>query len=149
MVEGGESDVDELLNMLDEETIDVKSEAKVSDPRAEVFTSFLRPAPKKARLDHDGVTGRLAKATRTKRTGKSLVWSISPKGFSVYDDIQHKQYMVCNACVDAGNLRIAEFNAGGGSTSNPKNHLQRHHKPFYDQLLLSLLPVPRACGALE
>ncbi len=51
MVAGGESDVDELLNMLDEETIDVKSEAKVSDPRAEVFTSFLRPAPKQARLD--------------------------------------------------------------------------------------------------
>ncbi len=109
-----------------EKALDVNFGAKASYARSEVFTSSLNPsAPKKPRPGLDGVTDRLAKAKTIKRAGKSLVWSISPKGYSTYDDIQLKQYMVCTACLDAGNSRIAEFNSRGRSTGTASTSCSR------------------------
>ena len=112
-----------------------KPQAKACDPCGDAFTSLLNPtqAANKTRLDL-AASERLATLNKTKRGAPSLVWSIAPKEFSSYNDIKFKQLMVCNTCLDVGNEHIAEFNAGGGSTTSPKNHLQSHHKPLYDQL---------------
>ena len=70
---------------------------------------------------------------------QSLVWSISLRGFSKYDDPRHSTLIICNECLFEGKTQHAEFNySRDRSTGNVKHHLQVHHPDIHDNLLLAM-----------